>query len=704
MISVIEKNIKTPLLEGDDVCLKRDNLKGFFKSSFLSYEALFNCITDNNAYYLRPEPLRHPLIFYYGHTATFFINKLILGKYIDKRINEQFESMFAIGVDEMSWDDLDKNNYDWPTVQAVAEYRKQVCALVEDLIDTMPLELPISESSLAWLILMGTEHERIHLETSSVIIRMLPLNYLGHAKEWTSCTEIGKAPPNQLIPVKGQSLTLGRGKFNKVYGWDNEYGSKELIVGDFSASQFLVSNQEFLFFIEAGGYQNMSWWTEEGQKWLKYSKAEMPVFWRIKNGVFWQRNMLEEIPLPLNWPVEVNYLEAKAFCNWKSLTEKVFIRLPTEAEWTILRNTIEVDLTDWHEAPGNINLEYYASSCPIDKFANREFYDVIGNVWQWTESLMDGFPGFKVHPLYDDFSTPTYDGRHNIIKGGSWISTGNLATKYARYAFRRHFFQHAGFRYVKSQSPEAPVDKINIYETDVLAAQYLEFHFGNEYFGVPNFPVACINKSMEFVAKQSRQRALDLGCSVGRSTFELARHFDHVDGIDFSARFIQQATTLKEEGLIRFAVATEGDLVEYKEIATASLSYDHLLDKVAFIQGDACNLKPFFKDYNLIFCGNLIDRLYNPALLLTSIRERLADKGILVITSPYTWLEMYTKKSNWLGGIKVNGEHQNTLDGLKLMLLPKFKLIHVCDIPFVIRETQRKFQHSVAEMTVWQLN
>ena len=146
------KNIKTPLLEGDDVCLKRDNLKSFFKSSFLGYEALFNCITDNNAYYLRPEPLRHPLIFYYGHTATFFINKLILGQYIDKRINEQFESMFAVGVDEMTWDDLDKNHYDWPTVQAVSEYRKQVCALVEDLIDTMPLELPISEISLAWII------------------------------------------------------------------------------------------------------------------------------------------------------------------------------------------------------------------------------------------------------------------------------------------------------------------------------------------------------------------------------------------------------------------------------------------------------------------------------------------------------------------------------------------------------------------------
>jgi hypothetical protein len=66
--------------------------------------------------YVRAEPLRHPLIFYFGHTAVFFINKLILGQYIDHRIHEPFESMFAIGVDEMSWDDLDTCYYNWPTV------------------------------------------------------------------------------------------------------------------------------------------------------------------------------------------------------------------------------------------------------------------------------------------------------------------------------------------------------------------------------------------------------------------------------------------------------------------------------------------------------------------------------------------------------------------------------------------------------------
>ena len=68
---------------------------------------------------MRPESLRHPLIFYFGHTATFFANKLMVSKIIDGRINPKIESMLAIGVDEMSWDDFNEAHYDWPTMDEV---------------------------------------------------------------------------------------------------------------------------------------------------------------------------------------------------------------------------------------------------------------------------------------------------------------------------------------------------------------------------------------------------------------------------------------------------------------------------------------------------------------------------------------------------------------------------------------------------------
>ncbi|MBR9857222.1 MAG: 5-histidylcysteine sulfoxide synthase [Gammaproteobacteria bacterium] len=703
METLTEVVSKTPLLTGSSVEQKREEIRRYFHQTYTLYESLFDCINSDEAYYLRAEPLRHPLIFYFGHTAVFFINKLLLGKYQDGRLNERLESMFAIGVDEMSWDDLNSAHYDWPTVDETRAYRARVREVVDRLISDMPLTLPITQDSPAWIVLMGIEHERIHLETSSVIMRMLPLSYLDAHPLWAACHESGPAPQNSLLSVAGDTLTLGKPAAAATYGWDNEYGRKTVAVPSFRVAKHLVSNGEFLAFVSAGGYGEARFWTEEGQRWLSYTGATMPRFWMHRNGEYMQRNLLQEMPLPLDWPVEVNYLEAKAFCNWKAEQSGTHIRLPTEAEWTLLRNRLEADQPDWATAPGNINLEHFASSCPVNRFEHQGLFDVVGNVWQWTETPIDGFPGFEVHPLYDDFSTPTFDGRHNLFKGGSWISTGNEATRYSRYAFRRHFFQHAGFRYIESDHAEVPVEPVNTYETDALVAQYLEFHYGDHYFNVPNYPVACVQALMALAPNLNRGKALDLGCSVGRASFELARHFEQVDGIDFSARFIQHGFQLKESGQTRFAIPTEGELVEFKETSLEELGYAGLADKIDFVQGDACNLKPRFTGYDLIFCGNLIDRLYDPALFLTQVHERLNAGGYLVLTSPYTWLEDYTPKAKWLGGIKVNGENFTTLDGLKAALQERFELVGQQDIPFVIRETRRKFQHTLAEMTVWQL-
>ncbi|MFB2683040.1 5-histidylcysteine sulfoxide synthase [Shewanella mangrovisoli] len=693
--------LQTLKLTGENEALKRQELKQYFNQTRALYESLFELIRHDEAYYVKAEPLRHPLIFYFGHTATFYINKLKLGKYLDERVNDHFESMFAIGVDEMSWDDLDENHYQWPSVAEVKTYRGQVKQVVNQLIDSMPITLPISQDCPAWVILMGIEHERIHLETSSAIIRQLPLEDVSANAQWPECQDVGSAEPNKLLAVAGKKITLGKKEQDNTYGWDNEYGNKSFKVADFKASKYLVSNQEYLAFVEAGGYQIQDYWNEEGQAWLAYTQAQMPRFWRRRDDKWWQRNLTSEIPLPLNWPVEVNQLEAKAFCNWKARQSQSNIRLLTEAEWYILRENVPSDAPDWHEVPGNTSLAYYASSCPVNRFKHNDFYDIVGNVWQWTETAIDGFNGFAVHPLYDDFSTPTFDGKHNLIKGGSWISTGNEAIAASRYAFRRHFYQHAGFRYVESlQNPEQMAE-VNVYETDELISQYLEFHYGAEYFGVPNFCVNGVQQALNEIQLEHTTKALDIGCSVGRASFELAKVFDHVDGIDFSARFIQQAYALTEQGEKRYTIRTEGDLQEFKSASLAKLGYLGEAKKVNFIQGDACNLKPIYTGYDLVYASNLIDRLNDPQHFLTNIGQRINQGGYLVIASPYTWLEDYTPKEKWLGGIKVKGENFTTLDGLTETLIGQFELVAVKEIPFVIRETKRKFQHSISEMTIW---
>ncbi|UFS72161.1 5-histidylcysteine sulfoxide synthase [Geomonas sp. RF6] len=697
------KGLHTVPLGNGDPEQKRAEILSYFHRTFDLDERLYETLKDEDAFYVRADRLRHPLIFYFGHTAAFFINKLVISRVIETRIDPPLEALLAVGVDEMSWDDLDKTPRDWPTVRQVKAYRDQVRLLVDEVIRTWPLTLPIGWESPFWIIMMGIEHERIHLETSSVLIRQLPLDRVRPLPFWEICRESGAPPENMLIPVPGGRVVLGKEFSDPIYGWDNEYGRHEKEVPGFFASKYLVSNREFLGFVEAGGYGDQQWWTEEGWKWRCFREAEYPLFWVKGEEGFGLRTMLEVIDLPWNWPVEVNWLEAKAFCNWLAATSGRPIRLPTEDEWVRLHDVCRVpDQPQWEKAPGNINLEYWCSCCPVDRFAAGNFFDVIGNVWQWTETPIFPFRGFRVHPSYDDFSTPTFDSRHNLFKGGSWISTGNEATRDARYAFRRHFFQHAGFRYIESAAPvELHHDQ---YETDELAGQYCDAHYGDEHFGVPNSPRTIARICLETSAGRRREHALDVGCAVGRATFELARGFSKVTGIDLSARFFRLAARMQEEGYLRYAGPEEGEILSYHEVSLERLGLASLPGVVEFYQADACNLPEKFTGYDLVLAANLIDRLYAPRAFLASIHERMNPGGLLVITSPYSWREEFTRKSDWIGGYKEAGESITTLDGLKALLTPRFRLLgEPRDLPFTLRETRRKFQHSIAQMTVWEL-
>ncbi|SHO55431.1 5-histidylcysteine sulfoxide synthase [Vibrio quintilis] len=692
----------SPCLSETDVRHTREQLLNYFHTTYDEYESLFTLLASDESFYQKPISLRHPLIFYYGHTATFFINKLLLAGLVEERINPEMESMFAIGVDEMSWDDLDETHYDWPPVDAVRAYRVQVRTKVDQIIRTAPLSLPIDWANPFWAVIMGIEHERIHLETSSVLIRQHQLSRVKDSPDWPVCEHSGDAPANYLVPVPAGKVSLGKTYHDPVYGWDNEYGQHKAEIEAFQASAFLVSNREFLDFVEAQGYQTEAYWQQEGWAWREYAQASCPEFWVAADHGWKLRLMTREIPLPMNWPVEVNYHEAKAFCHWKAGQINQPVRLPTEDEWhRIVAHSDYQHLLADNPGDANLHLHHWASSCPVDHFKQGDFYDVAGNVWQWTETPTYPYEGFDVHPLYDDFTTPTFDDQHNLMKGGSWISTGNEALPWSRYAFRRHFFQHAGFRYVAGG--EIPQQTVSRYETDKLLSEYAEFHYGDSYFGVANFHQALATLARQVMHGRHTGHALDLGCAVGRASFELAQDFDQVTGIDFSARFIDLANQFRDSGILRYSLIDEGELVVYRERTLAGLGLNETAGCITFLQGDACNLKPHYQGYDLVLAANLIDRLYSPEKLLSSLYQRINPNGILILASPYTWLEEHTKKHEWIGGFKKDGENFTTLDGLKAILGPHFRLLQTPEpIPFVIRETSHKFQHTLSEITVWE--
>jgi 5-histidylcysteine sulfoxide synthase/putative 4-mercaptohistidine N1-methyltranferase len=674
----------------------RAELKQYFLETFNTYESLFKCLSQEDAFYKKPINLRHPLIFYYGHTAAFYINKLNLAKVIDYRVNKPFEAIFAVGVDEMSWDDLDDNHYEWPSVRAVQEYRDQVKAVILNLLDDYPLTLPIDWENPWWAFIMGIEHELIHLETSSVLIRQHQLQYVQNHGAWQPAIEYSEAPENQLIHVESGTVQHAKDTSDQYYGWDNEYGQHESAVSAFKASQCLVSNHEFLGFVQAGGYEKLEFWEAEGHDWLMFAKAAHPEFWVLQDGQWHLRLMTQEVPMPWSWPVEVNYHEAKAFCNWKKHETGQNYRLPTEDEWYRLYSVSGMS----EDADANIQLKYHASSCAVNQFQHGDFFDIQGNVWQWTETAIYPYEQFAVHPIYDDFSTPTFDSKHNLIKGGSWISCGNEALASSRYAFRRHFFQHAGFRYVVSN------DQIqhgqSYYETDTLVSQYLDFHFGPAHFAVNNFAAALVEMVKDKFTDQKNMKALDIGCATGRASFDLSKYFDSVLGIDFSARFIRYSAELQKGETVYYKMPYEGNIVTYESCSLKNFDFYPHRDKVEFMQGDACNLKQNLKDFDFVLASNLIDRLHDPKAFLMSLKRLVKLGGYVLIASPYTWDEAYTPMENWLGGIKKLGENFTALEGLHEILDGDFQLEQPpIDVPFVIKETNRKFQHTVSQATLW---
>lgn len=243
----------------------------------------------------------------------------------------------------------------------------------------------------------------------------------------------------------------------------------------------------------------------------------------------------------------------------------------------------------------------------------------------------------------------------------------------------------------------------NPYETDELLNQYMAFHFGSSYFGVDNYPARCAELCIEFMGSRPRRKALDLGCAVGRSSFDLARGFNTVVGVDLSSRFIDAANRMQAGETLPYFLHDEGELGRSVEVSLLDFDFSDISNKVAFEVGDACNLDSTHSDYDLIFAGNLIDRVNDPAAFLTDLQHRVVPGGLLVISSPYTLLEEYTPKSNWIGGLKQSGEARTVLQGMQTVLAPHFQIVRApMDVPFVIRETSRKFQHSIAEMSVWE--
>lgn len=252
-------------------------------------------------------------------------------------------------------------------------------------------------------------------------------------------------------------------------------------------------------------------------------------------------------------------------------------------------------------------------------------------------------------------------------------------------------------------NPSGMAESGNVYESDELVEQYLLFHYGESEDILPwqfgpydalGFPQRCVQEGLAGIVLPGKQRALDLGCAVGRSSFELARTFDEVIGVDFSAAFIAAATALSAQGTMEIGITETGVLRRRIKVSAPHVAVDGLHFEV----GDAQQLRVDLGSFDYVLAANLLCRLQRPQALLARMADLVVQGGCLVITTPNTWLEAFTAREFWLAGTPETAE---PLEALRSALEPAFCLERTWDMPFLIREHRRKFQWSVAQATRW---
>jgi len=264
--------------------------------------------------------------------------------------------------------------------------------------------------------------------------------------------------------ISGGKFILGNDS-ELGFTFDNERLAHEVEIAPFAISKTTVSNGEFQHFVEDGGYGRSELWSADGWQWRTGVMAEHPVYWQQEaNGRWLRRNFDRWVALDERLPViHVNWYEVNAYCCWANR------RLPTEAEWEMAASAAPsvngVDMSKhkrafpWgNDSPTwkHANLDWRALGCvPVDAlpagdsaFGCRQ---MIGNVWEWTASDFQPYPGFVAGP-YKEYSEPWF-GNHKVLRGGCWVTRSRLIHNSYRNFYtpdRRDVW--AGFRTCALQS------------------------------------------------------------------------------------------------------------------------------------------------------------------------------------------------------------------------------------------------------------
>jgi ergothioneine biosynthesis protein EgtB len=419
-----------------------------------SSDALFD-IVKQESIYERPIPERHRIIFYVGHLEAFDWNLLNESVFGLKSVHPEFDRLFAFGIDPVGGGLPTDQPSDWPSLGVVSEYVRQVRAGLDEKLSSRILDSEMRTGDgfpLETLLNVAIEHRLMHVETLAYMLHQLPLQQKN--RQASKPVPVDSAVEHRMIAIPEGVTKLGLARDSGTFGWDNEFEVHSVKVPAFEIDRYMVTNQQFEEFVNAGGYENPALWSEGDWDWKSASAVAHPVFWRKENNQWLYRTMFEEVPLPLDSPVYVSHAEAAAYARWALKS------LPTEEQWHRAAYGSPDDVErayPWGRcAPdsslGNFDLAHW-DPAPVHAYpAGRSAFGVeglLGNGWEWTSTKFAPFPGFQPFPFYRGYSADFFDGKHFVMKGGSPRTAACMLRPTFRNWFQGHYqYVYAGFRCV----------------------------------------------------------------------------------------------------------------------------------------------------------------------------------------------------------------------------------------------------------------
>jgi ergothioneine biosynthesis protein EgtB len=389
-------------------------------------------------------PDASPVKWHLGHTSWFF-ETFILEPYEVpfKPFHEAFRAMFSsYNASGVTHPDPKRGLFTRPSLSVILDYRCNVDERMHRL-----LNLPSNDEMLPMLAVLGLNHEQQHQELILADIKhLLSQNPLKPCYQMPRMQSSSPASTLSWHDFEGGIREIGYA--GQGFCYDNESPRHKEYLQPYQLASRLVTNGDYLRFIEAGGYKDTALWLSEGWDWLQANQHSHPLYW-LRNGDDWQEFTLNGVfPLHSSQPViHVSYYEADAYARW------VGARLPTEAEWEDAASRQRID--------GNFAEKGYFHPAMPGAGGLVQLY---GDAWEWTQSSYSAYPGYSpakanaegpISAVWDK-AVGEYNSRsmvnQYVLRGGSCVTP----LERIRSSFRNFFpagtqWQFSGIRLARDR-------------------------------------------------------------------------------------------------------------------------------------------------------------------------------------------------------------------------------------------------------------